>query len=230
MKIDQLRKGLIVSCQAMSDEPMFGSDIMACFADAAERGGAVGLRVNTVPDILAVRNKSHLPVIGILKHDYPDSVCRITPTMREISAVYQTGAEIVALDCSRNPRPNGEKLEDLIPRIRSAFPDLLIMADLCDLEEGLHAWELGVDIVATTCAPGDPGLEFAPPRNDLVKELADRVDIPVIAEGRYFDPEDVVEAFRCGAHNVVIGAAITRPQTITRRIVKAIEDSAIINR
>ena len=228
MKIEELKKGLIVSCQAMADEPMYGSEVMAMFAQAAQMGGAVAVRINSVPDILAVKKKIDLPVIGLLKRDYPDSLCRITPTMREVQAVYLAGAEIVALDCTKNPRPNGEKLETLLNNIRREFPDLLIMADISTLEEGIRAYEYGVDMVGTTCAPGTPGMEFAEPSNELVAQLCQQIKVPVIAEGRYFGSATAIKAFELGAHNVVIGAGVTRPQVITRKIVKEITDAKVL--
>ena len=77
---EQVKGGLIVSCQALADEPMFGSEVMAKFALAAKQGGAKGIRANTIPDIRAIKKTVDLPVIGIIKKDYPDSEVYITPT------------------------------------------------------------------------------------------------------------------------------------------------------
>lgn len=230
MKIEQLKKGLIVSCQAMREEPMYGSDIMAHFALAAKMGGAVGLRVNTVPDILAVQKMvPTLPIIGILKRDYDDTQCRITSTLKEVEEVYRTHVEIIAMDCTNRPRHNGEKLEHFLETVKREFPDILIMADIRNVEEGVFAFEHGADIVGTTLAhiPGQFDNKFAAPNLELVAELHERVKVPVIAEGRYFDGESVVNAMKYGAHNVVIGAGITRPQVLTERIVRAIAVSGV---
>ena len=68
MKIEELKKGLVVSCQATSEEPMRDSSIMGRFAYAAQMGGAVGVRVNGIADILACKQMVKIPVIGIVKH------------------------------------------------------------------------------------------------------------------------------------------------------------------
>ncbi len=53
--IAQLRGGLIVSCQALPDEPLHGAFIMARMAVAAQQGGAIGIRANSPEDIRAIR-------------------------------------------------------------------------------------------------------------------------------------------------------------------------------
>ena len=229
MKIEDLKRGLIVSCQATPEEPLHGPQFMARMALAAEIGGAVGVRINSAIDIAAVKEIVKLPIIGIIKQDYPGSYVRITPTLKEIRAVYEAGADIVAVDCTFRERPDGMDVASLIANVKREFPELLLMADIRDFEEGIFAWKQGADIVATTLAgypddltKSDVPLEFMPPSLDLVCELADAVDIPVIAEGRIWSSENAVKALKNGAHAVVIGASITRPQVITQRIVSEI--------
>jgi len=229
MKIDELKRGLIVSCQATPEEPLHGAQYMARMAVAAEMGGAVGVRVNSVVDIKAVKETVKIPVIGIIKQDYPGSYVRITPTMKEISAVYESGAEIVAIDCTFRKRPDGMEVGELIKTVKQKYPNLLFMADISTYEEGVFAWQNGADIVATTLAgyPDDLAksetpIEFIPPALELVGELARTVKVPVIAEGRIWSAESAVKAIEHGAYSVVIGAAITRPQIITLRMVTEI--------
>ena len=82
--VEQIQWQLIVSCQALEDEPLHSSFIMGRMALAAKQGGAKGIRANTVEDIKEIRKNVDLPIIGIIKRDYEDSDVYITPTMREI--------------------------------------------------------------------------------------------------------------------------------------------------
>jgi len=231
MKIEELKRGLIVSCQATPEEPLHGPQFMARMALAAEVGGAVGVRINSVVDIKAVKQIVSIPVIGIIKQDYPGSYVRITPTLNEIRAVYEAGAEIVAVDCTFRERPDGMDVAELIKTVKREYPEKLFMADIRDLEEGVFAWEKGADIIASTLAgyPDDLSkaevpIEFMPPSLALVGVLARTVKVPVIAEGRIWSSENAIKALQNGAHAVVIGASITRPQIITQKIVSEIND------
>ncbi|WP_312692666.1 N-acetylmannosamine-6-phosphate 2-epimerase [Caproiciproducens sp.] len=232
MKLNELKKGLIVSCQATSEEPMRDSAIMGRFALAAEIGGAVGVRINGVADILAAKQLVKVPVIGLVKHTYPGYWSYITPTLRDVESVYITGAEIVAVDVSRLPKPEGKDAATLIREIKKHFPDILLLGDVSTAEEGLAAVDVGVDLLSTTLAGyteytrhlDDPRIiELQDPDIQLVADLAAKAGVPVIAEGRYWDDTLAIRAFEAGAHNVVIGAGITRPQIITKKIVDNIQ-------
>ncbi|MCL2425237.1 MAG: N-acetylmannosamine-6-phosphate 2-epimerase [Oscillospiraceae bacterium] len=228
MKINELKKGLIVSCQATAEEPMRDSAIIGRFALAAEMGGAVGVRVNGVADILAAKQLITIPVLGIIKHDYPGYWSYITPTLRDVEVVYNTGAEMVAVDVSSMPKPGGLDAKTLIKEIKRNFPEIVLMGDISTLDEGLQAEQAGVDLISTTLAGYTPHtkdknsneiMELRPPDVELVEQLVQRVKVPVVAEGRYWDEGNAIKAFEAGAHNVVIGAGITRPQVITKKIV-----------
>lgn len=221
--IRRIRGGLIVSCQALDDEPLHGSDIMARMALAAQQGGAVGIRANSPPDIAAIRATVDLPVIGIYK-DGKEGVY-ITPTLRHARAVAEAGADIIALDATMRPRPDGMTAETLIQAIKREL-GLPVMADVATLEEGLAAQAAGADFVAPTLSgytdysPQSKEADFA-----LIRELAARLDVPVIAEGRIRTPQEAREALDLGALAVVVGSAITRPQLITAEFVRAIKMS-----
>lgn len=228
MKIDELKKGLIVSCQATSQEPMRESSIIGRFALAAQIGGAVGVRINGVADILAAKQLVTIPVIGLIKHKYEGYWSYITPTLRDVANVYATGAEIVAVDTTKLPKPEGKNTRRLIREIKKEYPDILLMGDISTLEEGLAAAEEGCDLVSTTLAgyteytrnyEDSRIVELQDPDIELVRELAKNVKIPIIAEGRYWDDTLAGQALQAGAHNVVIGAGITRPQIITKKVV-----------
>lgn len=70
--VGEIKKHLIVSCQALEDEPLHSSLIMSRMAVAAMQGGAKGIRANSVKDIEAIKKAVPLPVIGIIKRDYKD--------------------------------------------------------------------------------------------------------------------------------------------------------------
>ena len=212
--------GLVVSCQALDDEPLFGSDTMAKMAYAAKLGGAVAIRANTPNDIRAIRSAVRLPVIGIYKVQYPESSVYITPTLREVDAVLASGCEIISLDATRRMRPKGESLADLVTHIRSRAR--MCMADVSTLEEALRAESLGFDMVSTTLSGYTEATQARRlPDLDLVAQIVEHVRIPVLAEGHIATHQDFIECFARGAYAVVIGSAITRPQVITARYVEA---------
>jgi N-acylglucosamine-6-phosphate 2-epimerase len=185
-------------------------------ARAAKAGGAVGIRTNDPPEIRGIKAAVDLPVIGIYKKHYPGSPVYITPTLAEVRAVVAAGADIVAVQLTHQPRPDGMSNGAFVAAIRREFPGLPIMADISTLEEGLDAARLGVDLVSTTMSGYTP---YSPQREepdlDLVGALARQVAIPVVAEGRIKCPEQAAAAIRAGAYAVVVGTAITRPQVIT---------------
>lgn len=224
MILNNIKGGLIVSCQALDYEPLYGSSIMERMALAAFQGGAAGIRANTFEDIVAIKSRIDLPVIGIVKRDYEDSSIYITATIKEVREVATAGAEIVALDCTLRKRPKGENLEELILTIRREFPHLLIMADISTVEEGINAERLGVDIISTTLSGYT---EYTEPKEgpdfNLIKDLVSRVKTPVIAEGKIDTPEQAKHCLDLGAYAIVVGGAITRPKQITERFIKAIK-------
>lgn len=217
--IKQLQGGLIVSCQALADEPLFGPDIMARMAQAAWQGGAVGIRANGPDDIRAIRTAVELPLIGLYKDG--DSGVYITPNSRHVRAAAAAGADIIALDSTQRTRPDGEGFQHLLDVIHHECHKLAL-ADVSTLEEGNTAEERGADMVSTTLSgytPYSPQLDG--PDLELVYKLAKRLQVPIIAEGRISTPEEVERAFDAGAFAVVVGSAITRPQWITKRFVAA---------
>jgi N-acylglucosamine-6-phosphate 2-epimerase len=221
--IKALKGGLIVSCQALEDEPLHSSYIMGRMAFAAKEGGAIAIRANSYNDIVEIKKTVDLPVLGIVKRDYEDSDVYITPTMKEIEELVEAKAEIIALDATNRIRPQGLTLEVFIKKIREKYENLLLMADVSTFEEGVRAWELGFDIVSTTMSGYTPySKKSDTPDFELLERLVNTVKVPVIAEGRIWTREEAVKALENGAHAVVVGSAITRPREITRRFADAI--------
>lgn len=149
-RIDNLQGKLIVSCQALSNEPLHSSFIMGRMALAANEGGAAGIRANTKEDIKEIQSQVDLPIIGIVKRDYEDSIVYITPTMKEVDELMEVKPEIIAVDATGALRPGNVTLDDFFHRIKEKYPDQLLMADCSTVEEALHADELGFDFIGTT--------------------------------------------------------------------------------
>lgn len=223
---EKLKGGLIVSCQALPNEPLYKEDggVMNLMAKAAKNAGAVGIRAQGVVDIKQIKETIDLPVIGIIKRSYPDFEQFITVTMKEIDELVATNCEIIALDCTLRPRGDKKTLEQFIKEIKTKYPSVVLMGDISTLEEAIHAEKIGIDCVGTTLNGYTSYTDTITAFNaELVKEIAENVSIPVIAEGKIHTPQEAKLALDCGAHCVVVGGAITRPQEIATRFIKEIQ-------
>lgn len=222
--IDRIKGIVVVSVQAMPSEPLYAESCMTAMMKSVVTGGAGALRVAGARDVKIAKKTFTLPVIGLTKpnvipKNYKEIVY-ITPTVKDVIELVQAGADIIATDATQRPRPNGEKLADLFKYIH--INNRVAMADISTLEEGIKAKEAGADILSTTLAgytlesANSPSKE---PDFELLKQLVETTQMPVVLEGRIWEPEQVNKAFELGAHCVVIGSAITRPQLITKRFV-----------
>ncbi|PBF86288.1 N-acetylmannosamine-6-phosphate 2-epimerase [Clostridioides difficile] len=220
--LDKVKGRLIVSCQALEDEPLHSPFIMGRMAKAAMEGGAVGIRAQGVEDIIEIKKVTGLPVIGIIKRNYEDSDIYITPTKKEVDELLTTGCEMIALDATNRVRPNNEDLKELIKYIKEN--GVLVMADISNYDEAIKAQEYGVDCVSTTLSGYTPYTKtLEGPDFVLMERLVKDLEIPVIAEGKVNTPQDLKKVFELGVHSSVVGSAITRPQLITEKFVKEIE-------
>ncbi len=222
--LTRLRGRLIVSCQALPGSPLRYPEIIAALAQCAERGGAGGVRVDGPADIAAVRRVVSVPIIGIQKI-LGSSPVYITPTLEAARAVAEAGADIVAVQATRERDPGDVLLPDLIMRIHEEY-GIPVMADVSTVDEGLAAAAAGADLVATTLAGYTPrSHQIKGPDLDLVRDLARRSPVPVVAEGRISTPEEARAALHAGAWAVVVGRAITMPEAITERFVRAVQEA-----
>jgi putative N-acetylmannosamine-6-phosphate epimerase len=219
--LEQLRGGLIVSCQPVTGGPLDRPEIVAAFAQAALDGGARGLRIEGVANLRAVRRVTAAPVIGLIKADLPDSPVRITPLREHVRALIAEGADIVAVDATARPRP--ETLADLIGEIRAG--GALAMADCAMAADGAAAAALGCAVLGSTMAGYTGGPVPAGPDLALVRALR-ALGRFVVAEGRYQTPADAADAVAAGADAVVAGSAITRPEHVTAWFVAAMQAAA----
>ncbi|MGL5378445.1 N-acetylmannosamine-6-phosphate 2-epimerase [Clostridium sp.] len=207
---------LIVSCQALEDEPLHSSFIMGRMAKAAMEGGAVAIRAQGVEDIKEIKAVTSLPMIGIIKREYQDSEIYITSSKREIDELLVTSCEMIALDATDRIRPNAEKLEDLIKYIKEN--NRLVMADISTYEEAIKAQAYGADCISTTLVGYTSySSNTDGPNYDLIEKLVKDLEIPVIAEGKINTPQDLENVLKLGVHSAVVGSAITRPQLITEK-------------
>lgn len=213
-------KGLIVSCQTQPDDSIHTEDMVVKMAEAAKWGGAVGIRANTPQQIAAIKAKVDLPIIGLWKIWNDNTDVFITPTMEACKAIWEAGADIIALDCTSQINAQGRPAYELLAELKKEIPQAPIFADVSNFEEAKRAAQMGADIVAPTLYGyteetkhiEEPDMRaFA----KMCRELGDQVSI--MMEGHIYTPEDAMKCLYLGADAVVVGSAITRPHLITKR-------------
>lgn len=219
----RLDGGLIVSCQAYPGEAMRDPKTMVQVAHAAISGGAAGIRLQGIADIRAGATLP-VPVVGLWKDGESDVF--ITPTLEHARAVADAGADIVALDGTRRPRPDGLTLADTIAQLRETH-EVLVMADCGSLEDAVAAERAGADILGTTLSgyTGDRP-RTAGPDLELITRIRAHCERPVVAEGRIHSPAAAAAARAAGAFAVCVGTAITHPSTITSWFVDALREDS----
>ena len=224
----QLMKGtIIVSCQATPGEPLYDPErsVRPLMARAARQAGAKMIRTSSVRDIIGIKEETGLPVIGLIKREYPGYSGRITMTMREVDECMEALADIVSIDCTDTVRGDGLTAPEFLRKVKEKYPNIIIMADCATLEEAKAAYAAGADLVgstmngytaATAHCKGDPNYE-------LVEQMVAELPCPVIAEGRVHTPEQAKKMLELGAWAVVVGGAITRPLEIANRFMAVVK-------
>ena len=211
----------------MPSEPLYKEECMTAMIKSVLNGGAQGLRVAGVRDVKIAKAISDVPVIGITKPEViPKNwkeIVYITSTIKDAVDLIQAGADIIAFDGTSRPRPKCT-LEEIIKYIK--INRRKAMADISTLEEGINCAKLGVDVLSTTLSgyTTQSPIEGDGPDFKLLEALVKETDKPVILEGRIWEPEQINKAFELGAHAVVIGSAITRPQLITKRFINNVDE------
>ncbi|GAB6991477.1 N-acetylmannosamine-6-phosphate 2-epimerase [Paenibacillus pini] len=221
--LSKIQDKLVVSCQALPEEPLHSPFIMGRMAYAAFLGGAGGIRANSVEDIHEIKKHVDLPIIGIIKRVYDDCDVFITPTLKEIDELCAEGVDMIALDATDRIRPDGSTISELFPMIREKYKNQLFMADCSTYEEAMKAAELGFDCVGTTLSGYTEATKGKSlPDFELVEKLVKNSSVPVISEGGISTPEELKRMYELGVNAAVVGSAITRPMDITKRFMKAV--------
>ncbi|OGI08460.1 MAG: hypothetical protein A3I68_05625 [Candidatus Melainabacteria bacterium RIFCSPLOWO2_02_FULL_35_15] len=224
---DRLKNKLIVSVQAQGNEPLNKPEYLLAMSQSVINGGAGALRLCGIDNIKHIKKNVSVPVIGLTKLEptpinWLDKVY-ITATLKDLKELLKTGIEFIAIDGTNRKREDDSSLKDQISLIKEEGRS--IIADVSTFEEGIYASELGADIISTTLSGYTKETRYKAnngPDFELLSELTEEISTPVILEGRIWELEDVKEAFKIGAHAVVIGTAITRPQIITKRFITSL--------
>lgn len=212
-----MERGLIVSCQALENEPLHSAYIMSKMALAAEMGGAIGIRANSVADIKAIKTETNLPIIGIIKVNYENLAPYITPTMKEIEDLIAAEVNIIAMDATL------QQNEAFLKEVLKKYPHQKFMADISTVEEGIRAEKLGFHYIGTTLV-GYTEQSKNISNFEVLSALIQNCKKPIIAEGNFDTPEKAAQAISLGAYAVVVGGAITRPQLIAAQFARKIEE------
>lgn len=207
--LEQIKYGLIASCQPVDDGPMDSPEIVAAMAQASVIGGAAGIRIEGIDNLKAVRKVVNVPIIGIVKRDLDDSPVRITPFIKDVEELAAAGADIIAFDGTNRVRPT--TIEETVKRIKEL--GCLAMADCSNFEEGMYCQNLGVEIIGSTMSGYTGGEVPEEPDYQLVKDL-NAAGCRVMAEGRYNTPALAKVAIEIGAYSVTVGSALTRLEHI----------------
>ena len=225
---DLIRGTIVVSCQATPGEPLYMKDqsVMYLMARAAKQAGAKMIRTSSVRDIVEIKEETGLPVIGLIKREYPGYQGRITMTMREVDECMEAMADIVSIDCTFNERGDGLTPGEFLAKVKEKYPNIIIMADCATLEEAVAAYEAGADLVGSTMNGYTPQTRDCKgePNYERVRDMVAALPCPVIAEGRVHTPEQARKMLQLGAWSVVVGGAITRPLEIATRFMDDVTD------
>ena len=218
---------IIVSCQATPGEPLYDPvrSVMPLMARAAKQAGAKMIRTSSVRDIIGIKEETGLPVIGLIKREYPGYTGRITMTMREVDECMEALADIVSIDCTDTARGDGLSAPEFLREVKKKYPNIIIMADCATLEEAKAAVQAGADLAGSTMNgyTGATAHCTGEPNYELVEQMVKELPCPVIAEGRVHTPEQARKMLDLGAWAVVVGGAITRPLEIAQRFMAVVQ-------
>ena len=207
-----IQKGLIVSCQAEANSAFNNPHSIVNFAKEAERGGAVGVRIKGINNIKSVYDEISIPIIGLTKTHFSDGSVWITSSHLDVEKIKNSGAQYIASDATGR---GGYK------NLKSICKNNNIIGDISDISQAKKALECGCIALATSLNGYTPScnVNMDSPNYKLLEDLVKTFpQIPIVAEGRFWERDQVKKAFDIGVHNVVVGTAITRPHLIVMRL------------
>lgn len=220
VNIKKIKNNLIVSCQAVDDEPLNNVIAITLMAKACIEGGAKVLRLSQYDHIKSIKNISNnIPIIGLIKKHYENSNVFITPTTKEIDELLELNVDCIAMDATLRNRPK-ESLVELVSYCRNKNPNILLMADCSNMDDVLNAEKIGFDLIGTTLrgyTSETKGMTNIDNNYEFIRECLKKIKTPLIAEGGIWEPFQVKELLQLGCFAVVVGSAITRPLEITKR-------------
>lgn len=225
--IENINGNLVVSCQALEEEPLHSSFIMGRMALAAKVGGAKGIRANSTKDIIEIQKTVDLPIIGIIKKNYGKNPVFITSTIKEVDELVKVNCSVIATDATNRIRPDNKSLKEFFEEIKEKYPNQKIMADCSTVSEAIYANKIGFDYIGTTLVGyTEESKNDKIENNDfkIIKDILKNVNKPVIAEGNIDSPSKARRVLELGCYSVVVGSIITRPQIITKRFVDEIKN------
>lgn len=217
---------IIVSCQAVDQEPLNNVEAITLVAKSVIEGGAQVLRLSQKDHIRSIQKITKFPIIGLIKQKYQGFEVFITPTKKEIDDLLELKVDCIALDATLRKRPNNETLEELIQYIREKSSETLLMADCSNIDDVINANRLGFDLISTTLrgyTKDTAGRSNIENNYSFIKECLTKINVPLIAEGGFWEHDDIFNVLKLGAHSVVVGSAITRPKDITIRYFNELE-------
>ena len=215
---EQIKGGLVVSCQATEGTPMNTPQFIAAQAMTVEQAGAKAIRAQGIENVALVVKSVKVPVIGLIKNFNADSDVYITPSIQDVLELVEAGADIVAVDATQRSRLGGVTLEQFYSEVRK-HTKIPLLADVDSLENAINAQSLGFDAVATTLNGYTDIPSTGLPNIDLVFQIAKAIKIPIVAEGGFANPIQVREAITNGAWAVCVGTAITNPYLLTKHFI-----------
>ncbi len=222
----KLKGGLIVSCQAPADSPLHDPTVIAAIAEATVNQGAVGVRIDTPQHIQAVRCRVTVPIIGLWKQQIAGSEVYITPEFRHAEAIADAGADLIAIDGTLRARPQAETLIGLITKIHTQL-NKPVMADVDSLAAAIAAVRAGADCISTTLYGYTAQTQhLKPPGLDLLVELIQHLQVPIICEGGISSPTIAQTAIRLGAFAVVVGTDITSIDFKTQTYIQGLSNGS----
>lgn len=223
--LQNINKKLIISCQAVDQEPLNNVEAITLVAKSVIEGGAQVLRLSQVDHIESIMKITKLPIIGLIKKKYDNSEVVITGTIREVEELINIGVKCIAIDATTRIRP-ADDLATIIKYVKEKYPEILLMADCSNKEDVLNAIDLKFDLIGTTLrgyTKETKGMDNISNNYEFIREILELTSIPIIAEGGIWEPKQVSELFKLGCSGVVVGSAITRPKEITKRFYNYLE-------